>query len=301
MAAICAPRAAGSPSRVVRGRVSFSREKPKVFQGGRGRPPPEPRDVCRVRTPVGMCLSSELEVMRTTHWPSGEDRTKARMNILLVEDDRVSGKSLFKGLTEAGHICVWVKDGKNGLEQGLSQRFDAIVLDLLLPGMTGIDVLRQIRLRGVRTPVLLLSGLDAVEDRVRGLKSGADDYLVKPFAFLELMARLEAVCRRSVDRPPVVLANGDVRLDLNRRRVHKDNTEIDLTPTEFRIFELLMRHAGRVVTRKMLCEHLWDAGRDGTTNIIEIYITRIRKKLDDEGAFSIIRTVRGRGYALRIN
>jgi two-component system OmpR family response regulator len=238
--------------------------------------------------------------MKTTQCPSGKDRTKAQMNILLVEDDRVIGKSLFRGLTEAGHTCVWAKDGKSGLEQSLSQRFDAVVLDLLLPGMTGIDVLRQIRVHGVRTPVLLLTGLGAVEDRVRGLASGADDYLVKPFAFLELMARLEAVCRRSVDRPSVVLTSGDIRLDLTTRRVHKGNTEIDLTPTEFGIFVLLMRHAGQVVTHKMFCEHLWDGGRNGTTNSIEVHITRIRKKLDDEGALSIIRTVRGSGYELRI-
>ena len=221
------------------------------------------------------------------------------MNVLVVEDDPVIGKSLSKGLIEAGHNCVWVKDGKHGLEHSLSQRFDAILLDLLLPGVPGLDVLRQIRAGGVRTPILLLTALGAVEDRVTGLRSGADDYLVKPFAFPELMARLEAVCRRTVDRPPVVMTNGDIRLDLTTRRVQKGDAEVDLTPTEFGILELLMRHAGQVVTRKMLCEHLWDTDWEGTTNVIEVHINRIRKKFDREGTSSIIQTVRGRGYALR--
>jgi two-component system OmpR family response regulator/two-component system copper resistance phosphate regulon response regulator CusR len=221
------------------------------------------------------------------------------MNVLVVEDDRVIGKSLFKGLTQAGHNCVWVIDGEKGLEKSLSQRFDVIVLDLLLPGRPGMDVLRQIRAAGVRTPVLLLTALGGVEDRVRGLKSGADDYLVKPFAFLELLARLESVCRRSADRPPVVLTNGDHCLDLTTQRVQKGDTEIHLTPTEFGILELLMSHAGQVVTRKMLCEHLWDTDWEGTTNVIEVHINRLRKKLDQEGAESTIQTVRGRGYVLR--
>jgi two-component system OmpR family response regulator/two-component system copper resistance phosphate regulon response regulator CusR len=221
------------------------------------------------------------------------------MNVLVVEDDPVMGKSLNKGLSEAGHDCVWVKDGQHGLEQALSQRFDAIVLDLLLPAQPGLEVLRKIRETGVRTPVLLVTALGAVEERVNGLKSGADDYIVKPFAFPELMARLEAVCRRTVDRPPAVMEAGDIRLDLTTRRVQKGETEIDLTPTEFSILELLMRHAGQVVTRKMLCEHLWETDWEGTTNVIEVHINRIRKKLDRDGSASTIQTVRGRGYALR--
>jgi two-component system OmpR family response regulator/two-component system copper resistance phosphate regulon response regulator CusR len=221
------------------------------------------------------------------------------MSVLVVEDDAVLGKSLSKGLSEAGHRCLWVKSGQLGLEQILSQRFDAIVLDLLLPGMPGMDVLRQIRDSGVRTPVLLLTALGSVEDRVIGLKSGADDYLPKPFAFAELLARLEAVCRRTVDRPPVIMTAGDLRLDLTTRRVLKANVEIDLTPTEFSILELLLRHAGQVVTRTMLCEHLWDTSWEGATNVIEVHITRIRRKLDEAGEDSAIQTVRGRGYAIR--
>ncbi len=221
------------------------------------------------------------------------------MNLLVIEDDPVMGKSLSKGLREAGHSCIWVKDGPHGLDQALSQRFDAILLDLLLPGVSGLEVLRQLRDGGVRTPVLLLTALGAVEERVAGLKAGADDYLVKPFAFPELMARLEAVCRRTVDRPPVIRTVGDLRLDLTTRRVHRSGVEIELTPTEFSILELLMRHAGQVVTRKMLCEHLWETDWEGTTNVIEVHINRIRKKLDREDSASLIQTVRGRGYALR--
>jgi two-component system OmpR family response regulator/two-component system copper resistance phosphate regulon response regulator CusR len=228
-----------------------------------------------------------------------QDRGKAAMNVLVVEDDPLIGKSLSKGLSEAGHRCVWVKNGQQGLDHILSQRFDVIVLDLLLPEMPGLEVLRQIRTAGVRTPILLLTALGSVEDRVTGLKSGADDYMVKPFAFSELMARLEAVCRRTVDRPSAVMTVGDLRLDLTTRRFQKGKVEIDLTPTEFSILELLMRHAGQVVTRRMLCEHLWDTDWEGTTNVIEVHINRIRKKLDEDGNTSIIQTVRGRGYAFR--
>ncbi len=220
------------------------------------------------------------------------------MNLLVIEDDPVMGKSLSKGLKEAGHECVWVRDGRRGLEEAATQRFDAIVLDLLLPAMPGLDVLRRLRADGVRTPILILTALGAVEERVAGLNGGADDYLVKPFAFPELLARLEAVRRRAVDRPSAVLTIGDITLDLTTRRVEHDGKEIDLTPTEFSILELLMRHAGQVVTRRMLCEHLWEADWEGTTNVIEVHINRLRKKIDNSDS-SLIQTVRGRGYALR--
>ncbi len=221
------------------------------------------------------------------------------MNVLVIEDDPVMGKSLYKGLMEAGLACVWIKNGTQGLEQALSQRFEAIILDLLLPGLGGLEVLRRLRKAGVRIPVLLLTALGAVEERVAGLKAGADDYIVKPFALPELMARLEAVCRRTLDRPAAAVTVGDIHLDLTTRRVRRGDTEIDLTPTEFSILELLMRHAGQVVTRKMLCEHLWETDWEGTTNVIEVHINRIRKKLDREDSASTIQTIRGRGYALR--
>ncbi len=157
------------------------------------------------------------------------------MNLLVVEDDPVMGKSLSKGCAEAGHECVWVKDGQRGLDEALTQRFDAVVLDLLLPGLSGLAVLRRLRAAGVRTPVILLTALGAVEERVTGLNAGADDYLVKPFAFPELLARLEAVFRRSLDRPAAVMTAGDLTLDLTTRRVQRNGSEVDLTPTEFSI------------------------------------------------------------------
>src|SRR5207245_468557 len=149
------------------------------------------------------------------------------------------------------------------------------------------------------TPVILLTAMGAVEERVDGLKNGADDYVVKPFAFAELLARLEAVCRRSLDRPSAVVSAGDLSLDLTNRTVRRADKVVDLTPTEFSILELLLRHAGQVVTRKMLCEHLWEADWEGETNLIEVHITRLRRKVDCDGMPSIIQTIRGRGYALR--
>lgn len=220
------------------------------------------------------------------------------MILLVVEDDPVIGKSLHRGLTEERHECIWVRDGSRALQEAREPRFDAIILDLLLPGTPGLEVLRQLREAGVRTPVLILTALGVVEERVAGLKAGADDYLVKPFAFPELLARLEALHRRVVDRPSAVMNAGDLVLDLTTRRVVRDGQEVDLTPTEFSILEMLMRHAGQVVTRRMLCEHLWEADWEGTTNVIEVHVNRLRKKIDT-GEPSLIQTVRGRGYALR--
>jgi two-component system, OmpR family, response regulator len=221
------------------------------------------------------------------------------MNVLVVEDDVVVGKSLQKGLVEAKHDCTWVKDGTRGLQEAQSQRYDAVVLDLMLPGKSGLDVLGELRGQGLRVPVVVLTALGSVENRVDGLNCGADDYLVKPFAFAELLARLEAVRRRSSDRPAVVLKVGDLTLDLSTRRVQRADRDIDLTPTEYSLLELLMRYAGQVVTRKMLCEHLWDFDWEGTTNVIEVHVNRLRSKLDKGQKDSTIQTVRGRGYAIR--
>lgn len=221
------------------------------------------------------------------------------MQLLVVEDDPVTGKALRQGFLEAGDECVWAKDGQRGLELARSQQFDAIVLDLMLPGKKGLAVLHELRSEGVQTPVLLLTALGSVEERVEGLTAGADDYLVKPFSLAELLARIKAVCRRSMTRPSPVLQAGNLNLDLATRRVTHDGDEIDLTPTEFSLLEFLMRHAGQVVTRKMLCEHLWESDWEGTTNVIEVHVTRLRSKLDRGHTPSLISTVRGRGYALR--
>lgn len=249
------------------------------------------------------------------------------MDILVIEDDPVIGKSLNKGVSEAGHDCVWVKDGERGLEQARTQKFDAIVLDLLLPWVaagwraagggtegpgasatthhappttpTGLDLLRRLRSEGIGTPVVLLTALGSVEDRVAGLNAGADDYVVKPFALVELLARIEAVRRRTTTRPPALLQVGDLTLDLALQRVSREGVEIDLTPTEFSLLEMLMRYKGQVVTRKMLCEHIWAADWEGATNVIEVHINRLRGKLQRGNPTALIQTVRGRGYVLR--
>jgi two-component system OmpR family response regulator/two-component system copper resistance phosphate regulon response regulator CusR len=219
------------------------------------------------------------------------------MKVLVIEDNRTIGKSLLKGFEESGHDCTWATNGKTGLEKALAQQADVIVLDLMLPVVDGMKVLSTLRDRGIQTPVVILTAKGAVQDRIDGLESGADDYIVKPFAFAELKARVEAVSRRSSVRPSPKLSVGDLSLDLTNHRVLLGQREIELTPTEFSILELLLRHHGQVVTRKMLCEHVWGFEWDGPTNVIEVHITRLRRKLDNDQE-SRISTVRGRGYSV---
>lgn len=221
------------------------------------------------------------------------------MNLLIVEDEKHIGKSLSRGLDEAGHASVWAQSGAQGLELARTQQFDAIILDLLLPDVPGMTVLQTLRQEGVQTPVLVLTALDSIDDRVKGLNHGADDYLVKPFAFAELLARIAALCRRAVSRPALSHATGSLQLDLSTRKVTRDARDIDLSPTEFSMLELLMRYAGQVVTRKMLNEHLWGEDWAGMTNVIDVHINHLRRKLDRGYDESLIQTVRGRGYVLR--
>lgn len=223
------------------------------------------------------------------------------MELLLIEDELRLGKSIRKGLEESGHDCAWETTYAEGWTAARTRRFDAIVLDLSLPDGSGLDMLRQLRAEGINTPTLILTALGSVEDRVRGLEAGADDYLVKPFALAELLARLQAIRRRVGDRPAMTRAVGAVELDLSSRRVTRDGREIDLTPTEFTILEFLMRHQGGVVTRKMLSEQVWGEDFDGMSNLIEVHINHLRRKLDKGFPESLILTVRGRGYALRTN
>ncbi|MCA8998522.1 MAG: response regulator transcription factor [Planctomycetaceae bacterium] len=221
------------------------------------------------------------------------------MQTLVIEDDEVIGKSLKKGLEEAGHVCIWAKDGRSGQELAFDSRLDVIVLDLMLPDVSGITILKQLRDRGVRTPVLILTALGTVDERVAGLEAGADDYLVKPFSFPELQARLTAITRRSRQAPTHVLQVGPLDLDLSTRRVTRESQEIDLTPTEFSLLEFMMRHAGQVVTRKMLCEHLWEADWEGVTNVVEVHVSRLRGKIDKDFGTPLMQTIRGRGYMLK--
>ncbi len=221
------------------------------------------------------------------------------MDVLVVEDDDVLGKALRRGLEDAGHQCTWAKNGEKGLGHAAAQKCDAIVLDLLLPDRPGLDVLREVRSLGIQTPVLILTALGSVEERVAGLNAGADDYLIKPFSFSELLARLTAVARRSINLTAQQLRVGPLSLDLSNRRVSRDAIEIDLTPTEFSLLEFLMRNAGQVLTRKMLSEHLWDSDWEGVTNVIEVHITRLRGKIDRDFDLPLLQTIRGRGYVLR--
>jgi len=177
--------------------------------------------------------------------------------------------------------------------------YDVVILDLMLPDISGLEVLRQLRADANETPVLVLTALGSVDDRVNGLNAGADDYLVKPFAFAELAARLKALARRASKATKTELFVGPLMLDLRTRRATRDNREIELTPTEFSLIEFLMRNANQTVTRRMLCEHLWDADWEGVTNVIEVHINRLRAKVDRGFDERLIHTVRGIGYALR--
>lgn len=221
--------------------------------------------------------------------------------ILVIEDDEVLGRALSNGLQESGYACTWMKQGGKGLAHASGQKCDAVILDLMLPDRSGIEVLRDLRARGVRTPVMILSALGSIDERVEGLNAGADDYLIKPFSFPELLARLTAITRRAIGVTSQRLVVGPLALDLSVRRVTRDGADIELTPTEFSLLEFLMRNAGQVLTRKMLCEHLWDSYWEGVTNVIEVHIARLRGKIDRDFDQPLLQTVRGRGYVLQAN
>jgi two-component system OmpR family response regulator/two-component system copper resistance phosphate regulon response regulator CusR len=222
------------------------------------------------------------------------------MNVLLIEDDVALGRSLVRGLEESGVRCQWSRSGAEGLRSAQEHQSDVIVLDIMLPDIGGLEVLRSLRRSGARTPVLVLSALGTIEQRVSGLQGGADDYLVKPFAFAELLARLQALSRRAIEAPSERRDVGPLSLDLALRRVMRDGIEIDLTPTEFSMLEYLMRHAGQVVTRRMLCEHLWEAAWEGVTNVVDVHVSRLRAKIDRGFDSPMLHTIRGRGYIVRI-
>jgi len=222
------------------------------------------------------------------------------MKLLLVEDDREAAAYLKRALSEAGHTVDYAAEGRDGLMLAAGEPYDVIVLDRMLPQIDGLAILRTIRASGVKTPVLLLTALGGIDDRVEGLEAGGDDYLVKPFAFAELLARVNALARRP---PPqevrTELSVADLRLDLLKRSVTRGGQRIELQPREFQLLEYLMRHAGRVVTRTMLLESVWDFHFDPKTNIVETHMSRLRGKVDRGHAYELIHTVRGAGYILR--
>jgi two-component system OmpR family response regulator len=222
------------------------------------------------------------------------------MKLLVIEDDREAAAFLLKGLKESGHTVDHAEDGRQGLFLATSERFDAMIIDRMLPGMDGLAIVAAMRASDNQTPVLILSALDAVDDRVRGLKAGGDDYLAKPYAFSELMARLEALTRRgAVGKTETRIAVGELEIDLLARTVRRNGREIELLPREFRLLEVLARHAGHVVTRTMLLEEVWDYHFDPQTNVIDVHISRLRQKIDKGFARPMLHTVRGAGYCLR--
>jgi two-component system OmpR family response regulator len=222
------------------------------------------------------------------------------MRILIIEDDAEAAAYMAKGLREAGHAVDHAASGPDGLFLATSERYDVMIVDRMLPGLDGLAVIQAIRAAGNATPVLILSALGKVDDRVRGLKAGGDDYLVKPYAFAELMARIEALSRRiSTAQPDTRLKVEDLEMDLLARTVSRGTNEIDLQPREFRLLEYLMRHAGQVVTRTMLLENVWEYHFDPQTNLIDVHISRLRQKIDKEFEVALIHTVRGAGYTLR--
>lgn len=222
------------------------------------------------------------------------------MRILLVEDDAHTAAFITKGLREDGHSVDHASDGKQGLFLATTEPYDALVLDRMLPGLDGMTLLRTLRGAGNSVPILMLTALGETDHRVEGLRAGADDYLVKPFAYAELSARLDGIVRRSQhnEREPTRLKVGDLELDLLARQAQREGRRIELQPREFRLLEYLMRHAGQVVTRTMLLESVWDYHFDPQTNVIDVHISRLRQKIDHGFSRPMLHTVRGAGYRL---
>lgn len=221
--------------------------------------------------------------------------------ILIVEDDLETAAYMERGFVEQGYAVDRTADGREGLFLATGQEYDAIVLDRMLPGLDGLSVLKAVRAAGIQTPVLILSAMGALDERVRGLRAGSDDYLVKPFAFVESHARIDALIRRSAagtEAPTSRLAVADLELDLLSRKVTRAGRPIPLQQREFQMLEYLMRHAGRVVTRTMLLEGVWNYHFDPQTNVIDVHISRLRQKVDKDFDIPLIHTVRGSGYML---
>ena len=223
------------------------------------------------------------------------------MRILVIEDDREAAEYLLKGLRESGYTVDHAANGKDGLFLALSEPYDAMVVDRMLPGPDGLSIVESVRKSNISTPVLFLSALGEVEDRIAGLKAGGDDYLAKPYSFSELLARVEALLRRAGAQPEnTFLKVGDLEMDLLARKVIRQGKRVYLHPREFRLLEYLMRHAGQVVTRTMLLENVWEYHFDPQTNVIDVHISRLRQKIDKPFDKPILETVRGAGYKLEL-
>ncbi len=222
------------------------------------------------------------------------------MRVLVIEDDQDVAGYIGKGLREAGHTSDHAANGKDGLFMAASESYDALIVDRMLPGLDGLSIIRTLRASDNRTPALILSALGEVDDRVAGLQAGGDDYLVKPFAFSELVARLEALLRRAHPETTeaTTLVVADLEVDLLKREVRRGGRVLEIKPTEFRLLEYLMRHRGQVVTRTMLLEGVWDYHFDPQTNVIDVHISRLRSKIDKGFERPLLHTIRGAGYKL---
>ena len=220
------------------------------------------------------------------------------MKVLVIEDEKRAASYLEKGLRENGFSVEVAGTGEDGLHRAAEGEPDLVILDVLLPDRDGWSVLVELRRRGKKTPVLMLTARDGVEDRVRGLELGADDYLVKPFAFSELLARTRALLRRAPARAPDILRTADLEVDLARRRATRGGKRLDLTPTEFSLLSLLARRAGEVVSRTVIAEQVWDMNFESRSNVVDVHMRRLRTKLDEPFEKKLIRTVRGAGYVL---
>lgn len=221
------------------------------------------------------------------------------MRILLIEDDSRTAAFITKGLRQEGFAVDHAEDGETGLHLARQTDFDAAIVDIMLPKIDGLALIERLRGEEINRPVIVLSARSSVEDRVRGLHAGADDYLMKPFAFSELLARIQALLRRSsAQSDPVALTIGDLEMDLVRRKVTRAGQEIDLQPKEFALLEYLMRNSGRIVSKTMIMEHVWDYNFDPQTNVVEARVCRLRDKIDRDFSEKRIKTIRGMGYVL---
>ncbi|MCX7391948.1 MAG: response regulator transcription factor [Planctomycetia bacterium] len=221
------------------------------------------------------------------------------MNVSIIEDDPLIAKAVRTALFEAGHQCTWISQGKTAIRDHTIQSSDLVILDIMLEDdIGGLEILQHARAAGIRTPVILLTALGTIPEKLAGFDAGADDYLVKPFALDELLARVEALHRRSMHKPTLFVEAAGLKLDLSTKRLAIGQRIVELTPTELSILDMLMRFVGQVVTRKMLCEHVWGFDWNGPTNVIEVHINRLRGKIDRDRTQSFIQTIRGRGYAL---
>jgi two-component system OmpR family response regulator len=243
-------------------------------------------------------MNSPIESVPLREIPYGKGG-RSVMRLLIIEDDRDAADYLVKAFREVGHVADLASDGEEGLALAMDGQYDVMIVDRMLPKLDGLTVIGTLRTKGVETPALILSALGQVDDRVKGLRAGGDDYLPKPYSFAELLARIEVLARRRGGREEMIYRVGDLELDRLSHQVMRGSTEIVLQPREFRLLEYLMKHAGQVVTRTMLLENVWDYHFDPQTNVIDVHISRLRSKIDKGFSQPLLHTVRGAGYVVR--